>query len=130
VAEPLKITVVSFGFKYGSLENADLYFDARELPNPYWVDELRTLTGRDAAVKAWVLQAAGTAELVDHITGVVRWTANDFGATGKTALSAAVGCTGGRHRSVAVAEEVARRLLQEGADVTVEHRDVERPAPE
>jgi RNase adapter protein RapZ len=117
---------MSFGFKYGPVENADLVIDARDLPNPYWVDELRPLTGRDAAVRAWVLDKDGAKELIEHVVGVVQWTKKDWEAKANPALRVAIGCTGGRHRSVAIAEEVAQRLVEVGDDVRVEHRDVDR----
>jgi len=120
---------MSFGFKYGPVENADLCIDVRDIPNPYWVDELRALSGRDAAVRAWVLDKAEAKEKIDYVFGVVQWTKKDLQARGNPTLRVAIGCTGGRHRSVAIVEEVAQRLTDAGSDVAVEHRDVDRVVP-
>jgi UPF0042 nucleotide-binding protein len=120
---------MSFGFKYGPVDNADLCIDVRDIPNPYWVDELRAMTGRDAKVRAWVLDKSEAREKIDHVVGVVQWTKKDLQARGNPTLKVAIGCTGGRHRSVAIVEEVAQRLTAAGDTVEVEHRDVDRVIP-
>jgi UPF0042 nucleotide-binding protein len=113
--------VVSFGFKYGLPVDADLVFDLRFLPNPHFVPELKPRTGREADVADYVMRADATQELLADLKtllGHVR--------EGKAYLTIAVGCTGGRHRSVALAEHLARWLREEGHDASVAHRDVER----
>jgi UPF0042 nucleotide-binding protein len=120
---------MSFGFKYGSVEEADLCIDVRDVPNPYWVDELRAMSGRDAEVRAWVLDKAEARDKIDHVVVVVQSTKKDVQAKGNATLRVAVGCTGGRHRSVAIVEEVAQRLAAAGDTVQVEHRDVDRVVP-
>lgn len=119
---------MSFGFKYGSVEEADLCIDVRDIPNPYWVDELRAMSGRDAEVRAWVLEKPEARDKIDHVVGVVQRAKKDVQEKGNANLRVAIGCTGGRHRSVAIVEEVARRLTVAGDTVQVEHRDIDRVA--
>jgi UPF0042 nucleotide-binding protein len=126
--EQVEITVMSFGFKYGSVEEADLCIDVRDVPNPYWVDELRAMSGRDPEVRAWVLDKAEAREKIDQVLVVVQSTKEDMQSKGKPTLRVAIGCTGGRHRSVAIVEEVAQRLIAAGDTVQFEHRDVDRVA--
>jgi UPF0042 nucleotide-binding protein len=123
------LTVSSFGFKYGSQLEADWVVDARMLRNPFWEPALRPLTGLDAAVRAHVLDHPPGAEFVDRLTELLRWTVGEMAGRGRTRLHVAVGCTGGRHRSVVVASELAGRLSGEGMVVSLRHRDVERPDP-
>jgi UPF0042 nucleotide-binding protein len=122
----LQVTVMSFGFKYGIPLDVDLVFDVRFLPNPHWVDALRPLTGTDAAVRAYVLGQPVLPEFLDLLRRLFALTLDAFVAEGKSDLTVAVGCTGGRHRSVVVAEELARTLTELGFPSLVRHRDVGR----
>lgn len=122
--------IVSFGFKYGLPVDADIVFDLRYLPNPHFVPDLKPLTGMDPRVASFVLDAPETRELLDDVTGLLDRSLPRYEREGKSYLTIAVGCTGGRHRSVAVAEELARRLrASPGRDVTVVHRDSGRSHP-
>ncbi|GLW65075.1 nucleotide-binding protein [Actinomadura rubrobrunea] len=122
----LRATVVSFGYKYGLPVDADLVVDCRFLPNPHWVPELRPKTGRDAAVRDYVLAQRGAKEFLDAYTEVLRLLAEGYEREGKHYVTLAVGCTGGKHRSVAIAEQLGARLRNEGIDVQVAHRDLGR----
>jgi RNase adapter protein RapZ len=126
VAPGLHATVVSFGYKYGLPVDADLVADMRFLPNPHWVPELRPHNGRDAPVRDYVLGQPGAEEFLDNWSGLLRLVAAGYRREGKRYATVAIGCTGGKHRSVAVAEEVARRLAGDGVDVRVVHRDLGR----
>jgi UPF0042 nucleotide-binding protein len=124
---PLTATVLSFGFKYGLPLDADLVVDARFLPNPHWIPELRPYTGRDAQVRDYVLGQEAAVEFLDRYTDVLRVLLPGYRREGKRYLTLAVGCTGGKHRSVAISEELARRLRgTEGLTVSVTHRDLGR----
>jgi UPF0042 nucleotide-binding protein len=123
---PLTATVMSFGFKYGLPLDADLVVDARFLPNPHWVPELAPLTGKDPQVSGYVLGQADAGEFLDRYTDVLRLLIPGYRREGKRYLTLAVGCTGGKHRSVAIAEEFARRLRDEGIDAAARHRDLGR----
>jgi RNase adapter protein RapZ len=123
---PLTATVLSFGFKYGLPLDADLVVDARFLPNPHWIPELRPQTGRDAAVRDYVLGQDAAEEFLDRYTDVLRLLIPGYRREGKRYLTLAVGCTGGKHRSVAIAEEFARRLSAEGIAAAARHRDLGR----
>jgi len=120
------LSLVSFGYKYGLPVDADLVFDARCLPNPYFNDELRPLTGREPQVIGYVLGFAQAQGFVDRIQQFLRFTLPLYVQEGKAYLTIAVGCTGGRHRSVVLTEELARLLREVGHEVTVRHRDVDR----
>ncbi len=120
------ITVRSFGFKYGNPTDADLVFDVRFVPNPYFVEELRPLTGLDAAVAKYVLEREETQKFLKHVGSLLDFLLPLYAAEGKAYLTLATGCTGGRHRSVAIAEVLARGLHDEGYSVMLRHRDVER----
>lgn len=122
----MAVRVVSFGFKYGLPVDADLVFDLRFLPNPHFVPELRPLTGRDPGVAAYVLESDATKELLRDVQELLGHALPRYESEGKAYLTIAVGCTGGRHRSVAVAEHLASWLRQTGHDAVVAHRDVER----
>ncbi|MPQ96817.1 RNase adapter RapZ [Modestobacter sp. I12A-02628] len=122
----LTATVLSFGFKYGLPLDADLVVDARFLPNPHWLPELRPKTGRDPEVREYVLSRDGALEFVDRYTDVLRLLLPGYRREGKRYLTLAVGCTGGKHRSVAITEEFARRLSAEGVSATARHRDLGR----
>jgi RNase adapter protein RapZ len=119
-------TVLSFGFKYGLPLDADLVVDARFLPNPHWVPELRAMTGRDSEVRDYVLGQDGAREFLDRYTDVLRLLVPGYRREGKRYLTLAVGCTGGKHRSVAIAEEFARRLTADGVPANARHRDLGR----
>jgi UPF0042 nucleotide-binding protein len=123
---PLTATVMSFGFKYGLPLDADLVVDARFLPNPHWIPELRPKSGRDPAVRDYVLGQVDAEEFLDRYTDVLRLLIPGYRREGKRYLTLAVGCTGGKHRSVAIAEEFARRLTAEGIAATARHRDLGR----
>ncbi|HEY0507244.1 MAG TPA: RNase adapter RapZ [Blastococcus sp.] len=123
---PLTATVMSFGFKYGLPLDADLVIDARFLPNPHWIPELRPKSGRDADVSEYVLSQPDAAEFLDRYTEVLRLLIPGYRREGKRYLTLAVGCTGGKHRSVAIAEEFARRLTAEGLTAAARHRDLGR----
>ncbi|MQY08492.1 RNase adapter RapZ [Actinomadura macrotermitis] len=122
----LRATVVSFGYKYGLPVDADLVVDCRFLPNPHWVPELRPKTGRDADVRDYVLGQRGAKEFLDAYTEVLRLLADGYEREGKHYVTLAVGCTGGKHRSVAMAEQISARLRDEGIEVQVAHRDLGR----
>jgi UPF0042 nucleotide-binding protein len=119
-------TVLSFGFKYGLPLDADLVVDARFLPNPHWIPELRAMTGRDGEVRDYVLGQQDAEAFLDRYTEVLRLLLPGYRREGKRYLTLAVGCTGGKHRSVAIAEEFARRLSAEGVPATARHRDLGR----
>ena len=125
-ARRLKVTVLSFGFKYGLPADADFVLDARFLPNPYWVPELKDLTGRDADVSRYVLGQHGARTFVETYARLINATAPGFEREGKRYLTVAVGCTGGKHRSVAIVEELARRLREVRLVATAQHRDLGR----
>jgi UPF0042 nucleotide-binding protein len=120
------LSLVSFGYKHGLPVDADLVFDARCLPNPYFVDALRPLTGRDPQVVEYILGSVQAREFVERIQEFLGFTLPLYVQEGKAYLTIAVGCTGGRHRSVVLAEELARLLREAGHEVSVRHRDVDR----
>ncbi|MFM7270528.1 MAG: RNase adapter RapZ [Actinomycetes bacterium] len=122
----LLVSVVSFGYKHGVPVDVDLVFDVRFLPNPHWVDELRPLTGSDPEVREFVLGQAEAAEYLAELGRLFRLTLPAYQREGKSYLTIAIGCTGGRHRSVAIAEAVARSLGELGYEPTVRHRDRNR----
>jgi len=124
--EALQATIVSFGFKYGLPVDADLVVDVRFLPNPHWVPELRPQTGLDPDVAGYVLGDPDAQELLSRYESVLRLITPGYLREGKRYLTLAVGCTGGKHRSVAIAEEVGRRLRAGGVDTRVVHRDLGR----
>ncbi|MEV7229206.1 RNase adapter RapZ [Polymorphospora sp. NPDC051019] len=125
-ARRLRVTVLSFGFKYGLPPDADFVLDARFLPNPYWVPELREHTGRDADVSDYVLGQDGAISFIEAYAGLISSTAAGFEREGKRYLTVAVGCTGGKHRSVAIAEELAARLRLAWLSANPQHRDLGR----
>ncbi len=126
-APSLKLTVMSFGFKYGLPPDADMVADLRFLPNPFWVPELAPLTGLDERVSDYVLSQPDAPEFVEYYVAALTAVADGYRRENKRHATIAMGCTGGKHRSVAVAEEVARRLRAlPGVSVTVRHRDLGR----
>jgi UPF0042 nucleotide-binding protein len=120
----LTITVLSFGYKHGVPVDADLIFDVRCLPNPHFVSALRRRTGRDSAVVAFMERDASTREFIDKLEEYVRYVVPFYVAEGKSYLTIAIGCTGGRHRSVMIAERLRRALADSGGRVRVRHRDI------
>ena len=124
---PLRVNVQSFGFKNGVPHDADFVADVRFLHNPHWVPELRPLTGLDAPVRDYVLSSDGAIEFVGAYTDLLAGVLDRYRAHDKHSVTIGVGCTGGKHRSVAIAEEVGRRLQERGYQVRVTHRD-RRPA--
>jgi len=122
----LQTNVVSFGFKYGVPLDVDMVFDCRFLPNPHWVDELRPQTGLDDAVRDYVLEQPESGEFLAKVDDLLALLLPAFVKEGKSYLSIAVGCTGGRHRSVVMADELAKLLAKRGFEPTVQHRDVNR----
>jgi UPF0042 nucleotide-binding protein len=125
-ARRLRVTVLSFGFKYGLPPDADFVLDARFLPNPYWVPELREHTGRDEAVSRYVLEQSGAMTFLESYSDLINSTVTGFEREGKRYLTVAVGCTGGKHRSVAIAEELATRLRDARMSAYAQHRDLGR----
>lgn len=124
-----RCTVSSFGFKYGPPTEADWVIDSRILANPFWEPALRPLTGLDEPVRAYLLARQESRELIDRTASLLDWVIAVAQARGRKALHVAVGCTGGRHRSVVVAGELAGRLAEGGVSVELRHRDVHRPDP-
>ncbi|SDC15734.1 RNase adapter RapZ [Actinokineospora iranica] len=122
-----RVTVLSFGYKYGLPMDADLVMDVRFLPNPFWIPELKDQTGRDTDVRNYVLSQEGADEFLDRYHDLLRLIGAGYRREGKRYLTLAVGCTGGKHRSVAISEELSRRLADEdGMAVKVVHRDLGR----
>ncbi len=122
----LRVHVMSFGFKYGLPLDADHVVDVRFIPNPFWVSELRHLTGRDAAVADYVFAQDGAAPFVDGYADLLASALPHYVDELKPHVTVAVGCTGGKHRSVASAERIGSRLRQAGFEVVVQHRDLGR----
>jgi len=122
-----RITVLSFGYKYGLPSDADHVADCRFLPNPYWVPELKSLNGQDAAVRDYVLELPGADDFVTGYVAALQPVLEGYGRENKRHATIALGCTGGKHRSVAIAEELGRRLAAlPGIAVSVKHRDLGR----
>jgi UPF0042 nucleotide-binding protein len=122
----LQTTIVSFGYKHGLPLDVDLVFDCRFLPNPHWVDELRPLTGLDDDVRDYVLGQAATGEFLTKLDDLFALLLPSYVDEGKSYLSIGVGCTGGRHRSVVLAEQIAELLRLRGFAPSVVHRDVDK----
>lgn len=125
-AARLRATVMSFGFKYGIPSDADLVADVRFLPNPFWKVELRHLTGLDAPVSDYVFEHAEARRFLEQYSGLIDIVADGYLREGKRYVTVAVGCTGGKHRSVAMAENLAARLVKNGVETLVVHRDLGR----
>ena len=122
----MQITVSSFGYKHGIPTDVDLVLDCRFLPNPHWEPELREFSGQDDAVAKFVLERDVTKGFLHHLKALLDDVLPAYASEGRSYLGIAFGCTGGRHRSVAVAEEIARLLAADGWDPGVRHRDIER----
>lgn len=125
----LYITVLSFGFKYGIPADADLVFDVRFLPNPYYVDELRPMSGNDPEVRDYVMGNEKAGEFLDKLTDLLEFLIPNYIIEGKTQLVIGIGCTGGKHRSVTLANALFARLSQaESYGIRIEHRDIGKDA--
>jgi UPF0042 nucleotide-binding protein len=124
--DPVEVVVSSFGFKHGRPLDADIVWDCRFLPNPHWEDTLRPLTGLDPEIQTYVLDLEITEAFVERLTAILVDLLPAYGETGKSYVTIAFGCTGGRHRSVAVAERVASELRDRGWHPRVSHRDLNR----
>ena len=122
----MSVSLVSFGYKYGLPSDADLAIDGRFLPNPFFVEELRHRTGMDSAVAEYVLARDETEEFLRRLTELLDFALPRYQREGKSYLTVALGCTGGRHRSVGLVEELRRRLGDRGHAVRIRHRDIER----
>jgi UPF0042 nucleotide-binding protein len=126
-AQVTRVTLVSFGYKYGLPMDSDLVVDVRFLPNPFWIPELREFNGRDDNVRDYVLSQDGAEEFISRYLELLRLVGAGYRREGKRYLTVSVGCTGGKHRSVAISEEIGRRLAgEEGVTVNVTHRDLGR----
>lgn len=121
-----RINFISFGYKYGHPMDADMVFDARFMPNPYWVEELRELTGREEPVSDYVMSEPEAQAFLDTISGLLELVLPSYQRERRPFLTVAVGCTGGRHRSVVIAAELARRFAEAGIDTSVVHRDINK----
>jgi UPF0042 nucleotide-binding protein len=122
----MQTSVVSFGYKHGLPLDADLVFDCRFLPNPHWIDELRPLTGLDPRVRDYVLDQREAKEFLERLDDLLEVLLPAYVKEGKAYLSLGVGCTGGNHRSVVIAEQLASILQRRGFSPTVSHRDIEK----
>ncbi|MEY4323790.1 MAG: hypothetical protein RL410_1571 [Actinomycetota bacterium] len=119
----LRVTVTSFGFKYGIPVDADYVADVRFLPNPFWIEELRHLTGLDAPVNDYVVEQPDAKFFLTQFSGLLQGVTEGYLREGKRYVTVAIGCTGGQHRSVAIAENLAARLVKHGVEVHTVHRD-------
>ena len=120
--------MLSFGFKYGIPVDADLVFDVRFLPNPYYVEELRPLTGNDKPIQDYVMKAPEAKEFLNKIDDLIQFLLPNYVKEGKSSLVIAVGCTGGKHRSVTLANELAARIASTPYGCKAEHRDIDKDA--
>ena len=125
-AAGLRLSIVSFGFKYGLPVDADLVADCRFLPNPHWIAELAPMTGQDAPVREYILSQDGAEEFLNAYTELLTVVLPGYEREGKRFVTLAVGCTGGKHRSVAMAEQLLARIAGSGVDVQLLHRDLGR----
>ena len=123
------VALMSFGFKFGLPPDAEWTVDSRIIRNPFWVAELRPHTGLEESVRDYVLADPTARELIDRVHALLLWSSQRYAERGREALNAAVGCTGGRHRSVAVVEALAGHLRDDGLAVTIHHRDIDQPDP-
>ncbi len=122
----IAVNVITFGYKHGMPLDADLVFDCRVLPNPHWVDDLRPLNGTNRKVRGYVLNAEGSKDFLAKLRDLLSFLLPAYVKEGVHYLTIAVGCTGGRHRSVVIGDEIARTLQEKGFPATVVHRDIER----
>lgn len=124
--EELQIVLFSFGFKYGTPVNVNYLMDMRFLPNPYWVEELQEKTGKDSGVADYVLESNEGKATVTQLHSFLDFVLGQNRAAGKKTIRIGIGCTGGRHRSVAVTENIARHLRDQSMRLTVFHRDIDK----
>lgn len=120
----LMINIISFGFKYGIPEDSDLVFDVRFLPNPFYIKELKNLTGNDLDVKNYVLKFELSHKFLDKVLDLINFLIPNYIHEGKNQLVISIGCTGGKHRSVTIANEIYKKLLDSGRNVFINHRDI------
>ena len=120
----MAITVLSFGFKYGIPVDSDLVFDVRFIPNPFYIPELKPFSGLDKPVNDYVLEQEETIEFLEKLNGMLDFLISNYKKEGKRQLIVAIGCTGGRHRSVAIANEIYKSLHEKNYNVYIEHRDI------
>lgn len=123
---PMKVEVVSFGHKYGTPRSVDLLFDVRHLPNPYFQKELKHLSGEDKEIIAYLNKQSEVAETIKHFYDLLLYLLPRYKREGKSYLTIGIGCTGGRHRSVMVANSVRKALKDKGFDASVTHRDMQK----
>jgi len=122
-----RVSIISFGYKYGIPLDSDLVFDVRFLPNPHYIPELRLLTGNEAEVEKYVYSSAVTDKFMKKFLTLIDFLVPEYIKEGKSILTIAIGCTGGRHRSVAIANNLERRLKEENYRVSIRHRDIKHP---
>ncbi|HBQ64583.1 MAG TPA: RNase adapter RapZ [Clostridiales bacterium] len=120
------ISIMSFGFKYGMPMDCDIVQDVRFIPNPFYMESLRRLTGRNEKVRQYVLTNSVTVEFLERMDGLLDFLLPNYVKEGKSQLVIGIGCTGGRHRSVAIADEIGSRLQKKGHSVVIEHRDIDK----
>ena len=125
-AARMQVTLLSFGYSYGLPVEADMVMDVRLLPNPFFIKELRGLTGRDDQVRTFVLKQQETTEFLKRFSEMLEYLIPLYAKEGKSYLTIAIGCTGGKHRSVVITEHVAAMLAKQAIEVAVRHRDIER----
>jgi UPF0042 nucleotide-binding protein len=124
--KPMSVAVTSFGYKYGIPIEADLVFDVRFLPNPYYIQGLRELSGLDAPVRKYIFEFEQTGQFFDKLLGLLDFLLPQYVEEGKRNLVVCIGCTGGRHRSVAIAQALADKLSEKGYPVDCSHRDIDK----
>jgi UPF0042 nucleotide-binding protein len=123
---PLKVEIVSFGHKYGSPRNVDLLFDVRHLPNPYFQHDLKNLTGEDPLIIKYLTNQPEVGETIERLADLLRYLLPKYQREGKSYLTIGVGCTGGRHRSVMVANSLKAALKGDHVEASVTHRDMNK----
>lgn len=123
---PMRVSVTSFGFKHGTPRDTDMMFDVRFLPNPHWEPELRPYRGTDKPVSDYVLSSEDAKQFLRHVEDFLEFVIPRFEAEGKSYLTIGIGCTGGHHRSVALAEEISKWLVSQDIDARVRHRDIHK----
>ncbi|MFA5384689.1 MAG: RNase adapter RapZ [Eubacteriales bacterium] len=122
-----RVSIISFGYKYGIPLDSDLVFDVRFLPNPHYIPELRLLTGNEAEVEKYVYSSTVTYEFMEKFLSLIDFLVPEYIKEGKSILTIAIGCTGGRHRSVAISNNLERRLKEGNYRVSIRHRDIKHP---
>jgi UPF0042 nucleotide-binding protein len=122
----VQVSLVSFGYKHGLPRDADLVLDVRFLPNPHWIDRLRPLSGTDPQVRSYVKSQHAYGEFMRKLKGLLDAVVPGYVSEGKSYLTIGIGCTGGKHRSVVVTDDLAEYFRKRGQNVSVEHRDLTR----